>query len=83
MASVLKELALKMTLKVIRIAQKLLRVDKGVITDARFVYASNKIPSDVFFCCNQIHSILREQNPLGPSRYIFALNPKLVNHMNL
>lgn len=45
----LKELALIMTLKAERIAQKLFRVDKGVFTDARFVYASIKIPSDQFF----------------------------------
>ena len=49
MGSMLKELALIMTLKAERIAQKLFRVDKGVFTDARFVYASNKIPSDQFF----------------------------------
>lgn len=48
-ASILKELALTMTSSVIKIALKLFRVDKGVITDARFVYASNKIPSDVYF----------------------------------
>lgn len=49
MASMLKELALIMTLKAERIAQKLFRVDKGVFTDARFVYTSNKISSDQFF----------------------------------
>ena len=37
------------------------RVDKCIVTDARYVYASSQVSSDVFFRWNHIHSNFKPQ----------------------